>query len=82
MTRIFIVGSYVQGLTLTVPRMPLAGENLVGGGFDLGPGGKGTNQAIAAARLGTLLAIGRWKPMRARALILAISSASQISTAA
>ncbi|MCY3574001.1 MAG: ribokinase [Chloroflexi bacterium] len=52
MTRIFIVGSYVQGLTLTVPRMPLAGENLVGGGFDLGPGGKGTNQAIAAARLG------------------------------
>lgn len=52
MTRIFIVGSYVQGLTLRVPRMPLAGENLVGGGFDLGPGGKGTNQAIAAARLG------------------------------
>ncbi|MCY4465495.1 MAG: ribokinase [Chloroflexi bacterium] len=52
MTRIFVVGSYVQGLTLRVPRMPLAGENLVGGGFDLGPGGKGTNQAIAAARLG------------------------------
>lgn len=52
MTRIFVVGSYVQGLTLFVPRMPLAGENLVGGGFDLGPGGKGTNQAIAAARLG------------------------------
>ena len=52
MTRIFVVGSYVQGLTLFIPRMPLAGENLVGGGFDLGPGGKGTNQAIAAARLG------------------------------
>ncbi len=52
MTRIFVVGSYVQGLTLRVPRLPNAGENLVGAGFDLGPGGKGTNQAIAAARLG------------------------------
>ncbi len=52
MTKIFIVGSYVQGLTIRVPRMPVLGESLVGDSFDMGPGGKGTNQAIAAARLG------------------------------
>lgn len=52
MTKIFIVGSYVQGLTMRVPRMPVLGESLVGDAFDIGPGGKGTNQAIAAARLG------------------------------
>ncbi len=52
MTRIFVVGSYVQGLTIRVPRLPALGESLVGSGFDSGPGGKGSNQAIAAARLG------------------------------
>lgn len=52
MTKIFVAGSYVQGLTIRVPRMPVLGENMVGGSFDLGPGGKGTNQAIGAARLG------------------------------
>lgn len=52
MTKIFTVGSYVQGLTIRVPRMPVLGENVVGDSFDMGPGGKGTNQAIAAARLG------------------------------
>ena len=52
MTKIFVVGSYVQGLTIRVPRRPVLGESLVGDSFDMGPGGKGTNQAIAAARLG------------------------------
>ncbi len=52
MTKIFVVGSYVQGLTIRVPRMPVLGENVVGDSFDMGPGGKGSNQAIAAARLG------------------------------
>ena len=51
-TRIFVVGSYVQGLTIRVPRMPVLGESLAGHSFDMGPGGKGSNQAIAAARLG------------------------------
>ncbi len=49
---IFVVGSYVEGLTIRVPRLPALGESLVGGAFDMGPGGKGSNQAIAAARLG------------------------------
>jgi ribokinase len=52
MSRLFVVGSFVVGLTIRAPRMPVLGENLVGDQFDLGPGGKGTNQAIAAARLG------------------------------
>ncbi len=52
MTDIFVVGSYVEGLTIRVPRVPALGESLVGNSFDMGPGGKGTNQAIASARLG------------------------------
>ncbi len=52
MSKIFVVGSYVEGLTIRVPRQPVLGENLVGDSFDMGPGGKGTNQAIAIARLG------------------------------
>lgn len=52
MTKIFFVGSYNEGLTIRVPRMPALGESLRGDSFDMGPGGKGSNQAIAAARLG------------------------------
>ena len=52
MTRIFVVGSYNTGLTIRVPRMPALGESLAGDSFDMGPGGKGSNQAIGAARLG------------------------------
>lgn len=50
--RIVVVGSYGVGLTLTVDRAPRAGETVVGHAFSSGPGGKGSNQAIAAARLG------------------------------
>ncbi|MDE2776531.1 MAG: ribokinase [Chloroflexota bacterium] len=52
MPKIFVVGSYNTGLTIRVPRMPALGESLVGDSFDMGPGGKGSNQAIGAARLG------------------------------
>lgn len=52
MTKIFVVGSYNTGLTIRVPRMPALGESLVGDSFDMGPGGKGSNQAIGALRLG------------------------------
>ncbi|MCM2394065.1 ribokinase [Streptomyces albipurpureus] len=50
--KIAVVGSYGAGLTMRVPRSPSAGETVSGGVFDPGPGGKGSNQAIAAARLG------------------------------
>ena len=52
MSTITVIGSFVVGLTMRVPRVPVLGENLVGEEFDLGAGGKGTNQAIAAARPG------------------------------
>ena len=52
MPKIFVVGSYNTGLTIRVPRVPALGESLVGDSFDMGPGGKGSNQAIGAARLG------------------------------
>ena len=52
MPDIVVIGSYVVSLTVRVPRKPVVGEALIGDLFDMGPGGKGTNQAIAAARLG------------------------------
>lgn len=50
--RITIVGSYNTDLTMSVPRFPMKGETINGQEFKQRPGGKGSNQAIAAARLG------------------------------
>jgi len=47
-----VVGSYAVGMTLRTDRIPVPGETRIGSDFDLGPGGKGSNQAIQAARLG------------------------------
>lgn len=47
-----MVGSYGVGMTTVSTRMPVAGETISGGTFSLGPGGKGSNQAIGVARLG------------------------------
>lgn len=52
MARIAVVGSYGTGLSLQVPRLPKPGETVIGGRFDVQPGGKGSNQAVGAARLG------------------------------
>lgn len=51
-TTITVVGSFAVGLTIRTQRMPVFGETLIGSDFDMGPGGKGSNQAVAAARLG------------------------------
>ncbi len=50
---ITVVGSFAVGMTLRTIRMPVFGETLVGSDFDMGPGGKGSNQAVATAKLGT-----------------------------
>jgi ribokinase len=50
--RVTIVGSFNTDLAVRTPRMPVGGETILGGGFKTGPGGKGANQAVAAARLG------------------------------
>jgi ribokinase len=47
-----ILGIYVADLTFRAGRMPAIGETILGSGFAMGPGGKGSNQAVAAARAG------------------------------
>ena len=59
MTRpsITIVGSFAVGLTIRAPKLPIFGETMLGRDFDMGPGGKGSNQAVATARLGAQSAL-------------------------
>jgi len=52
---ICVVGSSNIDLTARVPRLPKLGETLIGHTLHLGYGGKGANQAIAAAKLGVML---------------------------
>jgi len=49
---IFVFGSINLDLTTYVPHLPAVGETLLGHSFITVPGGKGANQAVAAARLG------------------------------
>jgi ribokinase len=50
--KILVIGSYNVGLTVFVEKLPSVGETVIGGGYTQGPGGKGSNQAIAASKLG------------------------------
>jgi len=50
--RVIVVGSINVDLVVTVERLPGPGETVVGGHFARHHGGKGANQAVAAARLG------------------------------
>jgi len=45
-----VMGSFVADLAFRTSRIPAWGETLMGKSFMLGPGGKGSNQAVAAAR--------------------------------
>ena len=49
---ILVVGSINMDLVVRSPHMPAPGETVLGDGFVTSPGGKGANQAVAAARLG------------------------------
>lgn len=49
---VVVVGSLNMDLVVRLPQIPRPGETLLGGVFKTFPGGKGANQAIAAARLG------------------------------
>lgn len=55
--RIAVVGSYGVGLTMRVDRAPAAGETRTDGVFSSGHGGKGSNQAVAAAKLGAQVSL-------------------------
>jgi ribokinase len=50
--RVVVVGSSNTDMVVRVPRIPAAGETVIGGDFVTAAGGKGANQAVAAARLG------------------------------
>jgi ribokinase len=52
MGRIVILGVFVADTAYRADRTPRRGETILGTGFHLGPGGKGSNQAVAAARAG------------------------------
>jgi ribokinase len=60
MTNIVVVGSLNMDLVVQVPNIPKPGETVLGNNFASYPGGKGANQAVAAARLGaTVTMIGQ-----------------------
>lgn len=48
---ILVIGSANTDMVVRTPRFPQPGETLLGGEFFMFPGGKGANQAVAAARL-------------------------------
>ncbi|MGE5682233.1 MAG: ribokinase [Bacillota bacterium] len=50
--KVAVVGSYNTDLTIKTERIPRPGETIIGGKFSEGGGGKGANQAVAAARAG------------------------------
>src|SRR3954469_18997731 len=52
MGKVVVIGSINIDLVVTTDRFPRPGETLIGNSFARHPGGKGANQAIAAARMG------------------------------
>ena len=52
MSDISVLGIFVADISFSGPKIPAVGETILGNKYNLGPGGKGCNQAIAIARLG------------------------------
>lgn len=57
MPEILVVGSLNADLVVRAPRFPQPGETISGGDLQVIPGGKGANQAVAAARLGAIVSM-------------------------
>lgn len=55
--KVVVVGSYNTDLLVRTPRIPVRGETILGNDYRTGPGGKGANQAVAAARLNAEVAM-------------------------
>jgi ribokinase len=52
MKKIMVIGSFMMDLVVRTPKAPREGETIIGYSFSQFTGGKGANQAVAAARLG------------------------------
>jgi ribokinase len=79
-----ILGVFVADVAFRAGRQPEIGETIIGSGFKLGPGGKGSNQSVAAARVGAdvtfiskigkdefgAIALATWKKEGVRAKVL------------
>ena len=52
MNDITILGIFVADLSFSGDKIPVSGETILGDNYNIGPGGKGCNQAIAISRLG------------------------------
>ena len=50
--KVVVIGSSNTDMIIQVPHVPKPGETILGGTFSIAPGGKGANQAVAAARAG------------------------------
>jgi ribokinase len=50
--KIIVIGSSNTDMVIQSDRLPNPGETIIGGDFLMNPGGKGANQAVAAARMG------------------------------
>lgn len=55
MAKIVVIGSSNTDMVVTTPKIPVLGETIMGNEFDIIPGGKGANQAVAAARAGGIV---------------------------
>lgn len=56
--KIAVIGSYAVGMTVKGDHFPQPGETVPGHGFQMTHGGKGSNQAVAAARMGAKVVYG------------------------
>ena len=52
MSDISVLGIFVADISFSGPKIPAIGETILGNKYNVGPGGKGCNQAIAISRLG------------------------------
>ncbi len=52
MKKVLVIGSFMTDLVVQTDRLPVEGETIIGKSFHQFTGGKGANQAVAAARLG------------------------------
>ena len=52
MNDITVLGIFVADISFLGNKIPSTGETILGDNYNIGPGGKGCNQAIAISRLG------------------------------